>query len=227
MAQKFGRLVEENLNVGTGLLWVTAPGGGKLRATQVGLHTFARGKQAYTATWAPGSIAAGDSDSVTLTVPDATTADFVLASHDKILTSDLRIVGNVSAANTAQVVIHNPTSAAVTVASGTVSVIVFPSIGVNTDVLLTAEFTSAPVEGGIVDEGIVGFTDATTNGTAPYTYSWDFGDGSGTSTDQNPQYTYNRNGGANPQTFTVTLTVTDDVLDTDPVSHDVTVSFNT
>lgn len=227
MAQKFGRLVEENLNIGTGAVWVTAPGGGRLRATQIGLHTLARGQQAYTATWDPGSIAAGDFDSENITVPDATTADFVLASHDKILTSDIRIVGSISAANTATVVIHNPTASAITVESGTVSVIVFPSIGVNTDSLLTAEFTSAPVEGGIIDEGIVGFTDATSNGTAPYTYAWDFGDGSGTSTDQNPEYPFNRNGGANPQTFTVTLTVTDDVMDTDAVSHDVTVTFNT
>jgi PKD repeat protein len=91
----------------------------------------------------------------------------------------------------------------------------------------TAEFTSAPVEGGLVGEGIIQFTDATSGGTAPYTYAWDMGDGSGTSTDQNPLYTFSQGGGANPQTFTVTLTVTDNLGGIDSVAHDVSVTFNT
>lgn len=130
MAQQYQRVVQEDLNVGTSAVWVKAPGGGELYSTQVGLHSFARGQKEYTATWAPGSIAAGLSASTTVTVPDAAVADFVLACHDKMLTSELRISGHVSAANTATVVIHNPTSAAVTVASGTVSVLVFPVIAI-------------------------------------------------------------------------------------------------
>lgn len=121
-------VVQEDLNIGTSAVWVTAPSGGELRSTQIGLHSFARGQQEYTATWAPGAITAGSKASTTVTVPDAAVADFVLASHDKVLTSDLIIAGHVSAANTAKVVIHNPTSAAVTVASGTVAVLVFPVI---------------------------------------------------------------------------------------------------
>ena len=128
MGQKIEKIVQEDLNIGTDMSWVTAPGGGELRSTQLGLHSFARGQREYTATWAPGAITAGSKASTTVTVPDAAVADFVTASHDQILTSNLRIAGHVSAANTAKVVIHNPTASSVTVASGTVSVLVFPVI---------------------------------------------------------------------------------------------------
>jgi len=126
--QQFDKLVQEDLNIGTGPVWITSPGGGEVLSTQVGLHSFARGQKQYTATWAPGAIAAGSSASTTLAVPDCLTPDFVLASHDKILTNDLRILGNVSADGTVRVVIHNPTSASVTVASGTVAVLVLPGL---------------------------------------------------------------------------------------------------
>lgn len=129
MAQRYEKLVQEDLNVGTEAVWVTAPGGGQIRATQVGLHSVARGQVAYEAAWTPGVIAAGSNATTTLSVPDAATGDLVLASHDKMLTNDLRISGHVSAAGIAKVVIHNPTSASITVAAGTVAVLVFPAIG--------------------------------------------------------------------------------------------------
>ncbi|MDM7998888.1 MAG: PKD domain-containing protein [Dehalococcoidia bacterium] len=49
------------------------------------------------------------------------------------------------------------------------------------------------------------FTDGSTGGVTPLTYSWDFGDGS-TSTEQNPEHEYSSAG-----TYTVSLTVTDAV----------------
>lgn len=125
--QQFAKLVEEDLNTGAGTVWITSPGGGEVLSTQIGLHSFARGQKEYTATWAPGAIAAGASASTTLVVPDSLTTDFVLASHDKVLTNDLRISGNVSADGTVQVVVHNPTAASITVASGTVSVLALQS----------------------------------------------------------------------------------------------------
>jgi PKD repeat protein len=91
----------------------------------------------------------------------------------------------------------------------------------------TASFTFNPIEGGLVGERIVDFTDTTSGGTGPYTYSWDFGDGVGTSTDQNPQYTFQQGGGANPQTFLVVLTVTDDDGNVDTYQTTVIASFNT
>ncbi len=48
------------------------------------------------------------------------------------------------------------------------------------------------------------FTDLTSGGQPPYTYSWDFGDGSAASTAPNPTHTYTTAGA-----YQVTLTVTD------------------
>jgi hypothetical protein len=131
VAQRYQKLVQEDLNVGTEAVWVTAPGGGDLRTTQVGIHTVARGQVAYESAWTPGAIAAGSNATTTVSVPDAATGDFVVASHDKILTNPLRISGHVSVAGTATVIIHNPTASSITVAAGTVRVVVFPAIGVN------------------------------------------------------------------------------------------------
>ena len=129
MSQRYEPLVQEDLNIGTAMTFVGAPGGGELRSTQVGLHSVARGQRAYEASWTPGAILTTGKASITVTVPDAATGDLVLASHDQILTSDLRITGHVSAADTVTVVIHNPTGSTVTVGAGTVAVIVFPFIG--------------------------------------------------------------------------------------------------
>jgi uncharacterized repeat protein (TIGR01451 family) len=63
------------------------------------------------------------------------------------------------------------------------------------------DFTADPERGCV--PLTVQFTDATTGGTLPYTYYWDFGDGN-TSTDQNPVNTYDSEG-----VWTVTLTVVD------------------
>jgi hypothetical protein len=58
VAQRFQKIVQENLNIGTGMTWIKAPARGELRSTQVGMHSYARGQREYTATWAPGAIGA-------------------------------------------------------------------------------------------------------------------------------------------------------------------------
>lgn len=126
MAQKYEKLVQEDLNVGTGMTWIKAPGGGELRSTQIGLHSVARAQKKYTASWSPGSIAAGSKASTTVTVPDALSYDLVLASYDKMLTKDLMLSAHVSADDTVTCVLRNPTTSAIDAGtSGTVSVLVF------------------------------------------------------------------------------------------------------
>lgn len=168
MSQKYEPLIQEDLNVGTNPTWICCPSGGELRATQLGIHSFTRQGKSFSSTWAPGSIAAGGEADTTITVIGARTRDFVLASHDKILTNDLQITAHVSASDTIQVVIHNPGSAAVTVASGTLRVLDF----INCDLLVTV---AADVTTPSVGQDVT-FTPTPSGGVSPYTYRWDFGD---------------------------------------------------
>ncbi|MHA1521352.1 MAG: BspA family leucine-rich repeat surface protein, partial [Promethearchaeota archaeon] len=68
----------------------------------------------------------------------------------------------------------------------------------------------------LVDSTFV-FTDTTTGGDAPLSYSWDFDDGN-TSTEQNPTHSYNATG-----TYTVSLNVTDYNGDVSSYSLNITV----
>lgn len=134
---KYEKLVEEDLNVGTDQTWVHAPGGGELRSTQIGVHTFARGQKKYESAWTPGAIAAGAYATTITTVPNAAVGDFVMASHTSVLTSRLVISAHVSATNTVKVEIYNPTASAVTLAAGTLAVIVFPiGSGISEEVVI-------------------------------------------------------------------------------------------
>ena len=217
MGQKIEKIVQEDLNLGTDMTWVTAPGGGELRSTQVGLHSFARGQKEYTATWAPGAITAGSKASTTVTVPNAAVGDFVTASHDQILTSNLRIAGHVSAANTAKVVIHNPTASSVTVASGTVSVLVFPSIQGSSVVIEEVQFSW--LQGSESTDVAFGFNiqESYLGSDSSVSITWDWGDGTNntyTATDGDlGPYSKTHTYSIPPDdTFTVTLTVTSDLF---------------
>jgi PKD repeat protein len=218
MTQRYEPAIQEDLNVGVNGCFVAAPTGGELRAVQFGLHTVARGQKAHEASWTPGAILTTGKASTTVSVPDAAEGDLVLASHDKILTSDLRISGHVSAAGTVKVVVHNPTASTVTVSRGTVSVIVFPFIGLGAAPPPDppdASFTWT--QSGVTE---IAFTDTST-AVSPATvvsWAWNLGDGVGSSTDQNPTYDYGTYG-----TFTVVLTVTDSNGLTDSYSEDVSV----
>jgi hypothetical protein len=127
----YERLVQEDLDCGNSTTTKRNPGGGTLTATQVSLSTFARGQADVVATWAPGTIASQAQASTTITVPEATAGDKVLASLTTLTTAACIISAHVSAADTVTVVIANLSGAAVTIntdgdgATGTLSVLVF------------------------------------------------------------------------------------------------------
>lgn len=124
----YERIVQQDLNTGTGAVTVTNPGGGSLPGTQIGIHSFGIGQAATTATWAPGDITAGSYATTTATVSGAAVGDFVLVSHGGIATaSPLILSARVEAANTVRVILFNPAATAATPASGTLKVLVLKS----------------------------------------------------------------------------------------------------
>lgn len=212
MAQHFRSLIQEDLGVGTDLTWVTFPGRGKRRSTQIGIHTFARGQLAYDADWSPGSVAAAGKVTTTVTVPGAVIGDKVLVSYDQMLKNDLRLTGNVTSDDTVEVVLHNPTAAAISVPSGTARALVFPSPGGVGG--LTVYFTWNQ----IAEDTTVTFT-AQPGSVTNASYEWDFGDGNSDSgSPVNNAYPITN------ATYHVVLTVTGD-QGTFQDSYDMTTNY--
>ncbi|HWT14043.1 MAG TPA: hypothetical protein VN231_14915 [Allosphingosinicella sp.] len=71
-------------------------------------------------TWDPPSVAAGAATSTTLTVQGAQLGDSVLVGFNKAL-QGMQLTGSVSAADTVEAVLSNPTAAAINLVSGTLS----------------------------------------------------------------------------------------------------------
>ena len=126
MALVYERCVQEDWNVGVGSVNVTAPGGGTLASTQIGLHSLAVGQVKVTATWDPASIASGATVTTTATVSGASLGDFTLASFSLSL-QGMQLTSYVNAADTVTVVLSNLSGAAVNLASGTLAVLVLKS----------------------------------------------------------------------------------------------------
>lgn len=119
-------LLQEDINVGIGTATKRSPAGGSLVGTQVGIHSWARGKKKVTATWDPPVVANAGQVTTTVTVSGAVLGDFAKVAFSLDL-QGLRLDAYVSATNVVTVVLSNLTGAAVDLASGTLSVLVFQS----------------------------------------------------------------------------------------------------
>jgi hypothetical protein len=126
MALIYEKVVQQDLNTGTGAVNVTAPGGGTLASTQIGIHSLSVGQVKVTGTWNPASVASGATVTTTLTVTGASLGDFTLASFSLSL-QGMQLTSYVSAADTVTVVLSNLTGSAVDLASGTLATIVLKS----------------------------------------------------------------------------------------------------
>lgn len=118
----------EDLDLGTSTATKTHASGGTYTVHEINLSTLAINGPtggAVKSTWAPGTVAAGGIVSTSVTVAGAAIGDMVMVSHDKILATKLQPTGVVSAANTVDVVIANLTGSPVTLASGSLRVMVF------------------------------------------------------------------------------------------------------
>jgi hypothetical protein len=124
MARHFNKMLTQDFNLGTGTGTKKNPGGGDLTGTQVGLHSWAEGLAKTTVTWDPASVPAGQSVTNTVTVPGAALGDKADAWFSLSL-AGLILTAYVSDVNTVTVVLSNPTTAAVDLASGSLHVLVF------------------------------------------------------------------------------------------------------
>lgn len=128
MSRVFERILQQDLNLGTGSATKTAPGGGTLTGTQIGIHSFAVGGAVVAQAWTPGVIPAGGQVTTTVSVPGAQTDDLVLRAFSAssgvaglILTADVISTGVV------QIVLANLSGAPVTVGLGSIRVLVLQS----------------------------------------------------------------------------------------------------
>src|SRR5512139_1445842 len=119
MSLTYEKIVQEDLNVGTSTATITNPTGGSLTGTQIGIHSVAVGQVAFTETFDAGSIAAAGYEAEDITVPGAAVGDFVMASLTTMLTNDMMLTAHVSAADTVKVILFNPTTGSINLASGT------------------------------------------------------------------------------------------------------------
>lgn len=106
-------------------------------------------------------------------------------------------------------------------ASMTIDVIDIPPV-----VPVVADFTVSTMEGGLLGQRTMRYTDASSAGTPPFTCTWDFGDGSPADVGDFVQHIYSQGGGPNPQDFSVRLDVVDSLAQADSVTKTVTVIFN-
>lgn len=215
MPQWIERGVQEDLSVGTGEVWLKAPGGGDILSTQMGIHSVSRGQKAHSFTWAPGAVAAAGKTSTTVTVPTAEPGDLVLVTHDEILASPMRLSGHVSASGFVRVLLHNPTAAAVTVPSGLLAVLVLPSRP-NLEPFTVLELTINLGGGPTVPVFAVDFIGASngydsflvsTNATGPFTAGISLGCPVG----DTAVYVEGRRGGGHPLVLGGTVTLTDNL----------------
>lgn len=127
MSLLYETAVQEDLNVGVSTASVTMPSGGSRTGTQIGIHSVGVGQVAWTVSWNPGSIAAAGYEAKDVTVPGAVVGDFAIASLTTILTNDMMLTAQVSAADTVTAILFNPTAGAINLGAGSLSILVFKS----------------------------------------------------------------------------------------------------
>jgi len=122
----YERVLQEDLNTGTGLTTKRNPGGGTLTATQVGIHSIGLGQARTSSSWTPGAIANGSYATTTVTVSGCVVGDFVLCSYGA-MQAGLFLDAAVSAANTVTVNLGNLSGASITPAADYIYVLVLQS----------------------------------------------------------------------------------------------------
>jgi hypothetical protein len=122
----YEKLFQEDVNFGVGVGTKRNPGGGQLTGTEIGIHSMAVGQAQVSGTWDPPSVNSLGTTTTMVTVPGASLGDKVMVSFSLSL-GGLMMFAEVTATNTVTVTLFNPTTAAIDLGSGTLSVLVLKS----------------------------------------------------------------------------------------------------
>lgn len=122
-AAKIEKIVAEDLDIGIGKVSVMAPTGGTMQGNRINLSSFAN---AYTFSWAPGSIANGAYATTGVTVVGARMGNPVMVSIDAAwgpgaYDIDARVMAN----DTVYVSFRNESGVPITVGTLTWRILVF------------------------------------------------------------------------------------------------------
>lgn len=107
-AMIFEKAVQEDLDIGTGQVDVTNPGGGTIRGTRINIGSLAFAT--YDADWSPGAVnpSPNNINSVLLSLPGVSLGDMVLVSFAGVaLPSYVLVFGYVSATDAVVVTMAN------------------------------------------------------------------------------------------------------------------------
>ena len=126
MALKYETIVQDREFVASVGARTSAPGGGSLSSTQVGIHSLGVGQAATTQARSSASIAANATEETVVTVSGAALGDFCLVSYSIDVTG-LFLRADVTAANTVTVNITNNTGGNITLGDGDLKVLVLKS----------------------------------------------------------------------------------------------------
>lgn len=118
----YEKIVTEDLNIGTGSVAVTNPGGGQMQGTQINLASFAfaRASQA----WTPGTLANGATATTSAVIKGVLPGDLVIVSLTT-LTGLALILFGMAGTDTVNVFLVNLSGVQQTITAGTLKVSVF------------------------------------------------------------------------------------------------------
>jgi hypothetical protein len=119
----YEKAVAEDLDLGTGSVQKTDPGGGTLTGTRINLESFAYGT--YSGSWAAGTIDSTSAVTTDITIVGARIGDFVLASFAGILHPHMVFHAYVSADDTVTVAVTSNLGSQWNLGTGTLRVMVF------------------------------------------------------------------------------------------------------
>lgn len=118
----YEKIVTEDLNIGTGSVAVTNPGGGQMQGSQINIASFAFATVSQA--WAPGTIGISVTANTSVAIKGVLPGDFILVSLTTLTGGALALYG-IAGVDVVNVYMGNGTGAPQAISAGTLKVSVF------------------------------------------------------------------------------------------------------